>query len=234
MRTRRGEHQTNAGCAPPCNPAGISQIVGETWFAFGDTDLAASLQELQSANPDVIVLVANPAEGAAVVRAMASLPDDEQTPILSHWGVTAGDMWSLTDGAVAEIDFSVLQTHSFFEPRNPHIASMFLQASCERYEICEPEDVISHTGMSHAYDAVQLLAIAIADAGEKTPARIRDKLEEGIEFHGLVRHYAPPFSDQRHEALNRSDFSLARYDSVGRLTPYRATSRTDDVSSGER
>ena len=220
------------GLRAAAQSTGISQIVGETWFAFGDTDLANSLHKLLSANPDVIILVANPAEGAAVVRAMASLPDDEQTPILSHWGVTAGDMLSLTDGAVAEIDFAVLQTHSFFEPKNPRTASMFLKASCARYEICEPEDVISHTGMSHAYDAVHLIATAIADAGETNPAKIRDKLEEGAEFHGLVRRYAPSFSDQRHEALNRSDFSLARYDGNGSLRPYRATSRSE-VSSGE-
>ena len=199
--------------------AGIAEIVSEEWFGFGDTKLDDPLREVLNGEPDVIVLVANPREGAAVVRAMASLPAERQVPILSHWGVTAGDMKALTDGDVSRIDFRVLQTHSFFSPDDGKVASAFLDLSCRLHSVCAAEDVVSHTGMAHAYDSVHLVARAIESAGTADPNAVRDALSRGTSYRGLVRNYTASFDPDRHEALNRSDFRLVRYDEGGRLRP---------------
>ena len=52
------------------------------------------LRELKEQGADCVVLVANSAEGAVWVQAMAALEPDMRLPIISHWGITGGDFLS--------------------------------------------------------------------------------------------------------------------------------------------
>ena len=44
-------------------------------------------------------------------------------------------------------------------------------------------------------------------------------MEQLDRYEGLVRVYDQPFSKQRHDALDRADFTLAEFDDQGSIKP---------------
>jgi len=62
-------------------------------------------------------LVANDDEAAVLVKEMAALPATQRVPVLSHWGVTGGKFFLEAGQALQHVDFSVIQTFSFFRAR---------------------------------------------------------------------------------------------------------------------
>ncbi|MEM8699476.1 MAG: hypothetical protein AAGF44_09920, partial [Pseudomonadota bacterium] len=96
------------------------------------------------------------------------------------------------------------------------------------------DDVVAPTGLAHAYDAVHLLARAIAAAERVEGPEIRDALERLGPMEGLLRIYDRPFTELRHEALDRSDFKLVRFAPDGRLIPVAcAVVKADAAPEGE-
>lgn len=199
--------------------SGVAELVGDAWFAFGSTDVAPLVRALLGHQPDVIIMVANPREGGAILKVMAKVNPADRAPIMSHWGVAAGDIQTLSDGQASVLDFEILQTFSFFDPYDTSVAARVMALTCEMFDVCQPGDVVSHTGISHSYDSIHLIARAIEDAGTADPRMVRDSLEQGTNYRGLVRHYRSSFSPRRHEALNRADFRLVRVTETGRLRP---------------
>ena len=77
-------------------------------------------------------------------------------------------------------------------------------------------------GTAHAWDLIQLPALAIEKAGAIDRPSVRNALEHLDVYSGLVRVYRPPFTPDRHDALNREDFRLARYGRKGAIVPLSA------------
>lgn len=192
------------------------------WFNWGvpASDIEDALRSLSAADVDVIILVANPREGALVVKALASLPRENRIPVISHWGITGADFARLAGNALKEIDLTFLQTYSFIDPPFPDRADRVVKAYCTKYGDCSgPRDIFSPAGTAHAYDLVHLLAKAIELAGTTNMAEVREALEALKRHEGLVRNYDPPFTASRHDALDSSDFHLARFDKNGVIVP---------------
>ncbi len=190
------------------------------WFHWGTETVAGEIERLAVAGADVVILVANPREGAIAVTGMASRPKDQRLPIISHWGITGGDLLSQVGSALADIDLRVLQTFSFLDPPHPERARRFFALYRDLFpEVAEPADILSPVGTAHAYDLVHLLARAIARAGTIDRPAVRDALEDLGRHEGLVRDYDPPFTAARHDALTVADFRMARFDRDGRIIP---------------
>lgn len=121
------------------------------------------------------------------------------------------------------VNLRFLQTFSFLTHNNSREKDRFL--SYLRGENNEKlEKIKAPVGMAHAYDLVHLLAKAIKMTGSLDRPVIRDNLER-IEFYqGLVKTYSPPFTPERHDALDRSDFIMAKYDSSGYIVPLSGNS----------
>lgn len=194
--------------------------VGVHWFNWDEKPLAPKYRNLVKAGAEAIVLVANEGEGAQLIKEVAQLPKTEQRPILAHWGVTGGDLAALAGEALHQVDFSVVQTFSFVGNRNPR-AKRILAALESRYELRNPESVLSPVGLAHAYDLTHILARAIDLAGSTDRPRIRAALEAVRDYDGLVKQYAQPFSPARHEALEPRDLFIARYRKDGALVPLK-------------
>lgn len=195
-------------------------LAGIEWFNITENDFTEKLEKLKNSGADVVMLVANPDEGIAAVRAMAALDPDRRLPIISHWGIAGTDFFGLDPEAVSTVDLTFLQTFSFFDPPFADKASALFQAYCRKYGECRSvADIVAPTGTAHGYDIVHLVARAVEKAGTTDRGAIRAALENLDRYEGLVRVYDPPFSPDNHEALGFEDYTLATFDKSGAITP---------------
>lgn len=185
--------------------------VGVQWFHRGSLEMGERLQALRDRGASLILLVANVMEGVEVVRSMAERPAAERLPILSHWGITGGEFFQRTREFLPKVDLAFLQTFSFLAPPFSERAAKVAEAYCRRFRCRDAREIIAPVGTAHAYDLVQLLRRAIERVGSTERSRVRDALEQLPHHDGLVRNYRPPFTPDRHDALDDSDFRLARY-----------------------
>lgn len=194
--------------------------VGISWFNWGAGDTGAAVNDLVKVNPDVILLVANSAEGIEAVTTMASWPGEKRIPIISHWGITGGKFFEQAGSLLNQVDLSILQTYSFISPSFPDRAKPVIDAYLERYpDANSVQDIFAPTGTAHAYDLIHLLALAIEKSESVDRNIVRDALENLDHHKGLVRNYNPAFSADKHDALDASDFNLSRYDQNGVIVP---------------
>lgn len=206
-----------AAIVKAASTSGIS-IVGERWYNWGDKSLIELYREVHKAGAQAIVLIANEAEGAILIREIAALPENERLPIVSHWGITGGRFVELAGDALKKVDLAVIQTYSFIGAKTP-AAQRVLAAMKKRYGVDSAEKIISPVGVAHAYDLTHLLARAIDKAGSADRGKIRDALENLGPYDGLVRRYDRPFTPQRHDALSPEQVFMARFGADGVLTP---------------
>lgn len=196
----------------------LPKIVKTLWYNWGDRSLARQYQEILAAGAEAVILVANDIEGSLLVRHIASLPEEQRLPVISHWGVTGGQFVEACKGQLAHIDFAVVQTFSLFNAQ-PEALARVRKALAEDYGITRLEDIQSPVGLGHAYDIVHLLALAIEKAGSIERAAVRDALEALDSYRGLVRYYQQPFSASDHDALDLADVFMAYYDEQGIIRP---------------
>jgi branched-chain amino acid transport system substrate-binding protein len=185
------------------------------WYNWGDTEFAELLAQAQANGAQALVMVANEFEGLPIVKLMAAQPEASRLPIISHWGLLGGDFAAKARAALERVDFAVVHTFSFSDPHSPRAAAV--AAGVKRLFGVDAEALRGQVGFAHAYDMTHLLAKAIAKAGTSDRSAIRNALERLDAHEGLLRRYAPPFTASRHEALDRSQVVMARFDKEGRL-----------------
>lgn len=163
-------------------------------------------------------LVANEGEGAQIIKAAGSHPDDVQIPIVAHLGITGGDLTSLTDGLASNVDLTVVQTFSF-AGRGDERARAVLESVRQQLDIQSAEEIPSQVGFAHGYDLVHILARAIDTAGTTNREQVRDALEQVRDYDGLTKYFEQPFEASSHEALTSKDIFLGRIQSNGSVVP---------------
>jgi branched-chain amino acid transport system substrate-binding protein len=195
-------------------------IADVQWFHWGIEDLRPQILALSEVGADVVMLVANPSEGAVAIRSMAELNAEQRLPIISHWGITGGDFPALVNGELDQVDLEFLQTYSFLAPTIPERAEDFLKAYFLRFpDTLRAAEIRSPVGTAHAYDLVRILAGAIERARSTNRSFVRAALERSSRFEGLLKDYDPPFTRERHDALTADDLTLARYLEDGTIQP---------------
>ncbi|MBX2809467.1 MAG: ABC transporter substrate-binding protein [Cellvibrionaceae bacterium] len=196
-------------------------IVAVEWFNWREKTMAAQVESLLTQGVEAILLVANAPEGAEIVNYMASLPADRRVPLISHWGLASGAFTQLTGVAVLQaVDLSILQTYSFLSPAYPERSNSLLSAYRKTFdEEVSAKSIPAAVGVVHAYDLVQLLAVAIAQANTTERAAVRDALETIDTYAGVFKQFQQPFSAVNHDALTHDDYIMSRYDDQGYLVP---------------
>lgn len=200
---------------------GRTRIVYTAWYNWRDSTLMPGYERLLAAGAQAVVLVANDDEAAILVREIAALPPAQRLPVISHWGVTGGNFVNQAGPALQQVDFSVIQTFSFFNA-DPKPLATFMKTVATLSPIRRIEDIQAPVGVAHAYDGMHLLARAIKLAGSAERPAVRDALEKLGSYHGLVRRYNPPFTRDRHEALGPEQLLMARFRPDGVLVPIPA------------
>ena len=133
-----------------------------------------------------------------------------QAPVVSHWGISGGRFPELAGPTAGDAHF--IQTFSFFGKLNP-AGERVLAALKTKYGVKGPEDVFAPVGVANAYDALNLLALAVEQAGSTDADKVREALENlKAPYEGLIKTYNKPFSPENHDALGPDDYIMVRYD----------------------
>jgi len=193
-------------------------LVGTIWYNGGEHNMLQHYQALIKSGAQAVLLVANASEGSVLVRQLGGRIDVKRVPIISHWGVTGGDMVKASGPTLAELDFSVVQTFSFFNER-AKTHKKFRETVAAIQGITDLETIESPVGVGHAYDMTHILAKAIDQAKSTDRTAIRDALEKLGKYEGLVRTYDPPFSSVKHDALAPNLVFFTKYRVDGALVP---------------
>ena len=192
------------------------QPVGIEKFNWNDPDMSPQLLRLKNGGADAIVMVANAPAGAQIVKSRAKI--GWNAPIVSHWGISGGRFAELTGELSQSVVF--VQTYSFFGKQS-EVGERVIAALKTKYGIKGPEDILAPVGTANAYDAMQLVALAIEKAGAADGAKIRDALENLGEYRGLIKTYKRPFTADEHDALGEGDYILVTWKG-GAIVPVTA------------
>ncbi|NER79907.1 MAG: ABC transporter substrate-binding protein [Leptolyngbya sp. SIO1D8] len=184
------------------------EIVGIEKFNDGDTDISAQLSRLQEGGAETLLLVANAAPGAQMMKSLVRLNWD--VPVVSHWGISGGRFPELA-GAEAASKVTFVQTYSFFGEQSA-VGKRVLAALQEKYNLAGPEDILAPVGTANAYDAMHLMALALETAGSTDGPMLREALYNLPTYEGLIKTYEQPFQPDNHDALNEDDYLLVQWD----------------------
>ncbi|MFG6098858.1 ABC transporter substrate-binding protein [Leptothoe sp. ISB3NOV94-8A] len=191
-------------------------IVGIEKFNDGDTDISPQLGRLQEGGAEVLLMVANAAPSAVAMKSLLRL--DWDVPVVSHWGPTGGRFPELAgEEAAARVVF--MQTYSFFDAKGERSEALMSKLQ-EKYDVKRPEDVIAPVGTANAYDAMNLVALAIDTAESLDGPTLRDSFYDLPTYEGLIKTYEQSFSPDNHDALNEDDYILVQWKD-NKLVPFQ-------------
>ena len=201
-------------------------------------DAKVILRDIGNEDIDGIIMIVHPSEAISVVRAMAEIEDNYKLPIVSHWSVTGSNFISCITTSkndekyfdISKVDLSFIQPSFIFNKNDSIINRKLIDDVKLLYpEINEFDDIQPPAGFVNAYD-LTLILIEASKQAKLTGDIERDKikLHEALEnlqnpVKGLIKTYDMPFSqyskdnDDAHEALNETDFMMAKFDKYGKV-----------------
>jgi len=188
------------------------------WYSWGDTNFKDHYKACLDARTQGLLFVGHEKEGAVLVKEIAAQPQSIRLPVVAHWGAVGGALHELGKNEISMIRIDFIQTFTFINNKRPraiYLAEWILKNSGLKSTL----DIPSPVGAAHAYDTVHLLAKAIDLAQTTSPPKVRDALEKLPAFNGAVRHYAKPFTPQRHDALDKSQVLFVKLTPSGQLLP---------------
>ncbi|PUE07797.1 ABC transporter substrate-binding protein [Limnohabitans sp. T6-20] len=198
--------------------AQTTQFTVVRWYNWGDTSLKDHYRACVDARTQGLLFVGNEKEGAILVKEIAAQAQPMRMPVVAHWGAVGGTLHELANEELAMVRMDFIQTFTFINnkrPRAVYLAEWILKNN----GLKSTSDIPSPVGAAHAYDTVHLLAKAIELAQTTSPPKIRDALEKLPAFNGAVRHYPKPFTNQRHDALDKSQVLFVKLTPSGQLIP---------------
>jgi branched-chain amino acid transport system substrate-binding protein len=198
------------------------------WFDWNlkESGARSLINRALETDSDVIFLVANAIEGKVIVNTLASLAEDHQLPVVSHWGIIGGDFHKqVMHGKRQKVDLNFIQTRfSFINNVLDEYETNVLVKAQELYpEIVSTLDIQAPTGFIHAHDLGLLLVEASKQvAPDLSIVAMRENLRVALEnidnpVRGLIKTYQRPFSKftelkpDAHEALAIKDFVMASF-----------------------
>jgi branched-chain amino acid transport system substrate-binding protein len=210
-----GESNEKGLKAAVANSGGKVEIVGVEKLEQSDVDVTPQLGRLKSAGADCIVMVANAAPGAQIMKSRERM--GWKVPVVSHWGISGGRFDELVGETAGDVHF--VQTYSFFS-KPTDVSKKVMASLASHYGVKTPADVIAPVGTANAYDAMQLLAKAMEKAKSTDGDEIRKALEQIDDYAGLIKNYKKPFGPDDHEGLAPEDYIMVRYEG-GKAMPVK-------------
>jgi branched-chain amino acid transport system substrate-binding protein len=188
------------------------------WYNWGEASFNTQYQSCLDSKAQGLLLVANEKEAAVLIKEVAERSQEQRLPVVSHWGAVGGRLHELAQDELSKVHVEFIQTFTFVNNKRPRavaLANWILKNS----DLKDIADIPSPVGSAHAYDVVHLLASAIKINKTTNPQKIRDGLEQLPAFNGAVRDYSKPFSQDRHDALDKSQLLFVKLTPSGRLIP---------------
>ena len=162
------------------------------------------LRNIIANNYDCIIFVGGSNETNQFVKAMIAMDKEKRIPIISHWGVTGGDLDTIFTKKIKQsISFHLIQScYSLSAPNQ----STFQQSVIARAKKLFPDEFVSlehvkaPAGFIHAYDLARI-AIAALNQIELTDntKQYRVLFKQSLEslqrpIQGLIKEYNKPFA----------------------------------------
>jgi branched-chain amino acid transport system substrate-binding protein len=182
-------------------------LAGVEKFDNDDLDMVPQLARLKQNGADSIVLVANVAPAAQMVKSLDRMSWD--VPVVSHWGPAGGRFTELGGPRTEKVD--MVQTYSFSGKLSPKGEKVLAALKAKYPDIKSAADVTPAVGIANAYDAMHLLAIGIAKAGGTDGPALRKGLYEIGTYDGLIKNYSKPFSPDNQDALSKNDYMFTHF-----------------------
>ena len=180
------------------------------WFHWNSQNIDQLVAKTVSDGTQCIALVANTPEGAQIINAVANLDSKNRPKVFSHWGIVGGDFLAKVSAEQREkVELYFLQTIDFKVPKTEKGVAL-KKAFEERY--AEASSYEAFNGVAHSYDLVHLLALAVEKAGTTESSKVQKALEQLDQFKGAMKTYQRPFTADRHEALDASDYIMMQFD----------------------
>lgn len=184
-------------------------------YNWGETDFREKIQEAVDFGSEAIILVSNEAEGVPIIQQIGNSSADKRLPIISHWGITGGDFAKMAGNALQLVDLTVVQTFTFNDNNTEKTKAVV--KNFERLFGHDIKQLHAQVGFAHAYDLTHLLALAVNKAGKTDRGEVRNAMEQIGAYQGLVRDYKRPFSKLNHEALDKNQLFMGRFDKFGNV-----------------
>lgn len=183
-------------------------------FAPKDTDMTSQLARIRESGADTLIIYGLADANAQVLRSMEKI---------NYFPTTLGT-WGNMSTALLDIAGPKLSEHIIFATSIAENSSPRAVALAKRVRVRYPK-LATFVSAAQAYDSVMVLAAAMKKAGTTDGAKVAEVLDTGIpETQGVVKTYTHPFKKGDHEALEVSDFHLARWKN-GQVTAYE-----DDIT----
>lgn len=176
-------------------------------FAVADTDMTSQLNKLKGAGVDAVVVWAQGTPTGQLMRSMEKI--NWFPPMLSSW---AADNVTFYDAAGKTLAERPLFMRTMVDPSTAKQKELFERV---KGKLAAPS---AFPFTVHGYDAVQLIAAAIRQAGSTEGPKLQAALEDLKDpVNGAMKTYNKPFSKTQHEALTAADFAFVKW-SAGKLT----------------
>lgn len=188
------------------------------WYNWGDTSLKMLYKDCKDGGGQAILFVGNEKEGAILIKEIANLPENQRLPIVSHWGISGGVIHELVGSDLDKVEVDVVQTFTFIGNSRPKAKSLAEQI-LKNNNLKDVTEIQSPVGVAQAYDAAHIVALAVNKAQSTDPEKVRNALENSIEFQGAIRDYKPAFTRERHDALNVENLIFVTIKPNGALIP---------------
>lgn len=190
-------------------------ITSVHWINWQQTDFSEDISAIKRNNTEAIILVSNAPEGAVVLNEMAN-QNLTSFPVISHWGIASGNLASRLSTPIHQFNLSVLQTFHFDRQKHSKAAHL-LEKYREKYGSSDATSITAATGLAHAYDLTHLIAKAAKQANSANIKALREALESIPYYEGAIKNYAPPFTENKHDALWSEDYFMTRFNELGDL-----------------
>lgn len=170
-------------------------------FAVADTDMTSQLNKLKGAGVDSVVVWAQGTPTGQLMRSMEKI--NWFPPMLSSW---AADNVTFYDAAGKVLAERPLFMRTMVDPSSAKQKELFERVKAK---LAAPS---AFPFTVHGYDAVQLIAAAIRQAGSTEGPKLHAALEDLKDpVNGAMKTYVKPFSKTQHEALTAADFAFVKW-----------------------
>ncbi|SFM10321.1 ABC transporter substrate-binding protein [Variovorax sp. OV329] len=176
-------------------------------YEANDLDMVPQLTRLKAAGADTLFLVGNVGPSAQVVKSLDRM--GWKVPVVSHWGPAGGRFTELAGPSAKEVHF--VQTYSFFGKQSAKGEQVTKALMAKYPSIKGPGDITPAVGVANAYDAMQLSALAIAQAGSTDGDAVRQGFYKIASYDGLIKKYDKPFTPANHDAIGADDYVWAQF-----------------------
>jgi len=188
----------------------IGLLAGAEKFDNADVDMVPQLTRLKNAGADSIILVANVQPAAQVIKSLDRM--SWSVPVVSHWGPAGGRFTELGGPSAEKVH--MVQTYSFSGKLARKGEAVLAALKAKYPEIKSLADVTPAVGIANAYDAMHLVALAIAKANTTEGPALRKAFYEIGPYAGLIKTYDKPFTTANHDALGKSDYIFTHFKGV--------------------